>query len=60
MCRAGLISLGAGGVALGGSIWMIRDAQPRADVMPEDGGMMLVRTRPRRLVFGPTGIAGTF
>jgi hypothetical protein len=60
MCTGGLISLGVGGLALAGSIWMILDAQPRADVMPEDGGMMLVRARPRRLVLGPGGIAGTF
>jgi hypothetical protein len=39
---------------------MILDAQPRADVMPEDGGMMLVRARPRRLVLAPGMIAGTF
>jgi hypothetical protein len=60
MCTGGLISLGVGGLALAGSIWMIVDAQPRADVMPEDGGMMLVRAPPRRLVLGPGGIAGTF
>ena len=60
MCTGGLISLGVGGLALAGSIWMILDAQPRADVMPEDGGMMLVRARPRRLVLGPGVVAGTF
>jgi hypothetical protein len=60
MCTGGLISLGVGGLALAGSIWMILDAQPRADVMPEDGGMMLARTRPRRLLLAPGVIAGTF
>jgi hypothetical protein len=62
MCTAGLITLGAGGLGLAGSIWLIFDAQPRADVMPEDGGMMLVRAqaRPRRLLLGPGVIAGTF
>jgi len=62
MCTGGLVTLGAGGLALVGSIWLILDAQPRADVMPEDGGMMLARARPRprRLVLGPGTIAGTF
>jgi hypothetical protein len=62
MCTGGLISLGAGGLALAGSIWMILDAQPRAEVMPEDGGMMLARTRPRppRVLLGPGVLAGTF
>jgi len=60
MCTGGLISLGVGGIALAGSIWMILDAQPRADVMPEDGGMMLARARPRRLLLAPGLIAGTF
>ncbi len=60
MCTGGLISLGVGGLGLAGSIWMIRDAQPRADVLPEDGGMMLARARPRRLLLGPGVIAGTF
>jgi hypothetical protein len=62
MCTGGLITLGVGGVALAGSIWLILDAQPRADVMPEDGGMMLARARPRprRLLIGPGLIAGTF
>jgi len=60
MCDAGLISLGTGGLALAGSIWLILDAQPRADVMPEDGGAMLARARPRRLVLGPGVVAGTF
>lgn len=36
------------------------DAQPRADLMPEDGGMMLARARPHRLLLGPGVIAGTF
>jgi len=60
MCTGGMISLGVGGLALAGSIWLILDAQPRADVMPEDGGAMLARARPRRLVLGPGVIAGTF
>jgi hypothetical protein len=60
MCTGGLISLGVGGLALAGSIWMILDAQPRADVMPEDGGMMLARARSRRLLLAPGVIAGTF
>ncbi|HEY7373838.1 MAG TPA: hypothetical protein VIF57_16880 [Polyangia bacterium] len=60
MCTAGLITLGAGGLALTGSIYLILDSLPHADVMPEDGGMMLARARQPRLVFGPGVIAGTF
>jgi hypothetical protein len=37
MCNAGLITLGAGGVALAGSIWMITDSMPRAQVIAGPG-----------------------
>jgi hypothetical protein len=67
MCTPGLITLGVGGVALAGSIWLILDAMPRARVMPhEQGGTLMARpglplthAGPRVRV-GPGIIAGTF
>jgi hypothetical protein len=58
MCTGGLITLGVGGVALAGSIWMILDSLPHAEVVPTDNPILLAR-RPR-LLFGPGGLAGTF
>lgn len=60
MCTGGLISLGAGGLALAGSIWLILDSLPHAEIRPEDGSVMLARARPRRILITPAGIAGTF
>jgi len=61
LCDAGMITLGAGLPVLAGSIWMIRDAMPKAEVIPPDGGMLYVDARgPRaRVVWGP-GVVGRF
>jgi hypothetical protein len=59
MCKGGPISLGAGAVALAGSIYLIVDSRARADVVPHgDEGVTLARAP--RLLFGPGFVAGTF
>ena len=59
-CTAGSITLGVGGAALAGSIWLIVDAQPRAELGPTEPAPMMLARRPRRLLIGPTGVAGVF
>jgi hypothetical protein len=59
MCTGGLISLGAGGIGLTGSIWLILDALPRAEIVPE-GGNALLASRGRRLLVAPGVVMGTF
>ena len=50
MCTAGLITLGAGTPLLAGSIWMITDSMPRAEIIPADAGQLYVH-QPRVLTF---------
>src|SRR4029077_12182240 len=59
MCTGGLITLGVSAPLLAGSIWMILDSMPRAEVVPHDGGQLYVRA-PRRLLFGPGFVSGRF
>jgi hypothetical protein len=49
-CTGGLITLGAGTPLLVGSIWMITDSMPRAEIVPTDGGQLYVQARPPRLL----------
>jgi hypothetical protein len=62
LCTPGLISLGAGSLALVGSIYLILDARARAEVMPrQEAPATLVRLRrPRRLLVGPGVVSGSF
>jgi hypothetical protein len=61
LCNAGEITLGAGLPLLAGSIWMITDAMPKAEVLPPDGGVLIVDARgpQQRRVWGPS-FAGRF
>jgi hypothetical protein len=64
MCTAGIITGAIGGVALAGSIWLILDSLPKAEVLPySEGGTMLAARRAHlapRLHLAPTGVWGTF
>jgi hypothetical protein len=65
MCKAGLITLGAGGAAFAGSLWLFLDARPRAEVTPySEGGSLLALPGPPRtkpgLHLAPGGLWGTF
>ena len=60
LCTGGLITLGVSAPLVAGSIWLILDSMPRAEVLPQDGMMTLVRTEPRRLLVGPGFVSGTF
>jgi len=61
LCTGGVITLGVSTPLLVGSIWMILDSMPRAEVVPQNGNLMLVQTpRPRRLVIGPGFAYGSF
>jgi hypothetical protein len=62
MCTGGLVTLGAGAPLLAGSIWMILDAMPRAEVVPHGRDPMLMvqsRLRPG-VIWGPGFVAGRF
>jgi hypothetical protein len=58
MCAAGAISLGVGALVVAGSIWLILDALPKADIAPLSGAL----PAPRRAGFrvGPGFVYGTF
>jgi hypothetical protein len=43
-CTAGLITLGAGLPLLAGSIYMITDSMPKAEVMPHHGNLLYARS----------------
>ena len=61
MCTAGMITMGAGSVALLGSIYLILDSRARADLVPHDESAgTLVRARRPHLLLGPGLVAGTF
>ena len=62
MCTGGLVTLGTGLPLLAGSIWMILDAMPRAEVVPHGRDPMLMvqsRLRPG-VIWGPGFVAGRF
>jgi hypothetical protein len=59
LCQAGLISLGAGSLAVLGSIYLILDSRAHADLLPHDESPTLLVRRPR-LRLGPGVVAGTF
>jgi transposase len=62
MCKPGLITLLVSLPLLAGSIWLIVDSMPKAEVVPNDGGPTLFARRPSkpRLVWGPGFVSGTF
>jgi hypothetical protein len=61
MCKAGIITMGVGAVALVGSIYLILDSRAHAAIVPQDGGPFTVaRARPRRVLWAPGFVAGTF
>jgi hypothetical protein len=61
MCTAGLITLGAGGAAFAGSLWLFLDARPRAEVAPysEGGGLLALPSKPG-VHLAATGVWGRF
>jgi hypothetical protein len=62
-CTAGLITLAAGLPALAGSIWLITDSMPKAQVLPFDGGNALYvdgRGAKPGIQWGPGFVRGTF
>jgi hypothetical protein len=61
LCTGGLISLGAGSLALAGSVYLILDARARAQVLLHDEApATLARARRLRVRLGPGLISGTF
>jgi len=62
MGKAGVITMLISAPALAGSIWLILDSRARAEVVPFDGGPVLMARRPSRphLVWGPGFVTGTF
>jgi hypothetical protein len=61
LCKGGLISLGAGSLALIGSVYLILDARARAEVVPHGASPATFVHAPRpRLHLGPGLVAGTF
>src|SRR5262245_8869068 len=62
MCKPGIISMVVSLPLLAGSIWLILDSLPRAEVVPNDGGPTLFAHRPSKptLTWGPGFVAGTF
>jgi hypothetical protein len=60
LCTGGLVTLGISAPLLAGSIWMIFDSLPRAEVVPHDGGQLYVRTELPRLLVGPDFVSGRF
>jgi len=62
MAKAGVITTLVSAPALAMSIWLIIDSRARAEVVPFDGGPVLMARQPSRphLVWGPGFVAGTF
>jgi hypothetical protein len=64
LCKPGIITMVVSLPLLAGSIWLILDSMPRAEVVPNDGGpTLLARPSARRaphLVWGPGFVSGTF
>ncbi len=60
LCKGGLISAGAGSLALLGSIYLILDSRAHADLVPDDEPAGLLVHRTPRLRVGPGVLTGTF
>jgi len=63
MCTPGIITMAVSLPLLAGSIWLILDSMPRAEVVPNDGGPTLFAgpSTPRaHLTWGPGFVSGTF
>lgn len=61
MCKPGLVTMVVSLPLLAGSIWLILDSMPRAEVVPNDGGPTLfARSSKPHLVWGPGFVSGTF
>jgi hypothetical protein len=63
ICTGGIITMGAGLPLLAGSIWMITDSMPKAEVVPFDaGGLMYVDAHGAKpgIQCGPGFVRGTF
>ncbi|HEV3032591.1 MAG TPA: hypothetical protein VG319_13175 [Polyangia bacterium] len=61
MCTAGLITLGAGGLTFAGSLWLLLDARPRAEIAPyTEGGALLALPAKPGVHVAPGGFWGTF
>jgi hypothetical protein len=60
LCTGGVITLAVGAPLLAGSIWMILDSMPKAEVLPHDGATMYVKAPRRNVVWGPGFVSGTF
>ncbi len=60
LCVGGVITLAAGAPLLAGSIWLIFDSMPKAELVPHDGGTLYVRAPRPRLLWGPGFVSGTF
>jgi hypothetical protein len=60
LCTGGVITLAIGAPLLAGSIWMILDAMPKAEVHSHDAGTLYVKAPARRTIWGPGFVAGTF
>ncbi|HVZ75394.1 MAG TPA: hypothetical protein VHJ20_23620 [Polyangia bacterium] len=62
MCTAGIISGGVGAVGLAGSLWLLFDAMPKAEIAPytEGGSLMARRGSDFRWHLSPGGAWGTF
>jgi hypothetical protein len=59
LCTPGLITLGLSAPLLAGSIWMILDSMPRAEVLSPEATTLVRADRPR-LLFGPGFVSGRF
>jgi hypothetical protein len=61
MCKGGIITMAVSAPLLAGSIWLILDSRARAEVVPFEGGPVLMAkpTRPR-LLWGPGFVSGIF
>jgi hypothetical protein len=65
-CTPGLITLGVGLPLLAGSVWLILDSMPKAELMPHQGNVLFARSRRPGLFdltdvrVGPGVITGRF
>jgi hypothetical protein len=60
-CKPGLITLGVSAPLLAGSIWLILDSMPRAELFsPDAGPILMARASKPHVMFGPGFVAGVF
>ena len=60
-CTPGLVTLGITGPLLAGSIWLITDSMPRAEVVsPDAGPTLMARPNKPTVVWGPGFVSGVF